>query len=143
MTLVPISDRRARLALILALLGVLSIGVTLPAAAWLGVGAVRQRRLASGAEPVMGFLALVIGGIDLLFIDLAIRRLFAVTPPEAAWAGIGLGVVLATAVVLLAVSSLHIHPERSGAVLAARAGLVASFGGGTAMFVRLLGVIQT
>ena len=143
MTLVPISDRRARLALILALLGVPSIGVTLPAAAWLGVGAVRQRRLASGAEPVMGFLALVIGGIDLLFIDLAIRRLFAVTPPETAWAGIGLGLVLAAAVVVLASSSLRIHPERSGAVLAARAGLVASFGGGTAMFVRLLGVIQT
>jgi hypothetical protein len=142
-TIVPISDRRARLALILALLGVSSIGVTLPAALWLGVGAVRQRRLASGAEPVMGFLALVIGGIDLLFVDLALRRLFEVIPPETAWAGVGVGVVLAAAVVVLVASSLRIHPERTGAVLAARAGLLASFGGGTAMFVRLLGVIQT
>jgi hypothetical protein len=142
-TIVPISDRRARLALILALLGVPSIGVTLPAALWLGLGAVRQRHLASGAEPVMGFLALVIGGIDLLFIDQGLRRLFAATPPETVWGGIGLGVVLAVAVMVLAASSLRIHPERSGAVLAARAGLVASLGGGTAMFVRLLGVIQT
>ena len=142
MTIVPISDRRARLALILALLGVPSIGVTLPAALWLGVGAVRQRRLASGAEPVMGFLALVIGGIDLSFINLAIRRLFEVTSAESAWAGIGVGVVLAGAVGVLVASALRLHPERSGAVLAARAGLVASLGGGTAMFVRLLAVIQ-
>jgi hypothetical protein len=141
--IVPISDRRARLGLILALLGVPSIGVTLPAAFWLGIGAVRQRRLASGAEPAMGFLAVVIGGIGLLFIAQGIRRLFEVTPPETAWAGIGLGVVLAAVVVVLAASSLRIHPERSGAVLATRAGLVASFGGGTAMFVRLVGVIQT
>jgi hypothetical protein len=141
--IVPISDRRARLALILALLGLPSIGVTLPAAFWLGVSAVRQRRLASGAEPVTGFLALVIGGIDLLFIDQALRRLFAVTPEETAWAGIALWAVLAVAVVILVATSLRIHPERSGAVLAARAGLVASLGGGTAMFVRLLGVIQT
>lgn len=143
MGIVPISDRRARLALILALLGVPSIGVTLPAAIWLGFGSFRQRRLSSGAEPVTGFLALVISGIDLLFIDQALRRLFAVTGPEAAWAAIGGGVALATAVVILVASSLRIHPERSGAVLATRAGLVASLGGGTAMLVRLLGVIQT
>jgi hypothetical protein len=142
-SIVPISDRRARLALILALLGVPSIGVTLPAAVWLGVGAVRQRTLASGAEPVTGFLALVIAGIDLLFIDQGLRRVFAVTTEETIWAGIGLGLVLATSVLVLVTTSLRLHPERSGAVLATRAGLVASLGGGTAMFVRLLGVIQT
>jgi hypothetical protein len=141
--LVPISERRARLALILALLGLPSMGVTLPAAVWLGVGSVRLRRLASGAEPVMGFLALVISAIDVLFIDQALRRLFRVSPPEAVWVAIGGGALLAAAVVVLAVSSLRIHPERSGALLATRAGLVASLGGGTAMFVRLLGVIQT
>jgi hypothetical protein len=142
-SIVPISDRRARLALILALLGVPSIGVTLPAAVWLGVGAVRQRTLASGAEPVTGFLALVIAGIDLLFIDQGLRRVFAVTTEETIWAGIGLGLVLAASVLVLVTTSLRLHPERSGAVLATRAGLVASLGGGTAMFVRLLGVIQT
>ena len=143
MGIVPISDRRARLALILALLGVPSIGVTLPAAIWLGFGSFRQRRLSSGAEPVTGFLALVISGIDLLFVDQALRRLFVATSPESAWAAIGGGVALAAAVVILAAASLKIHPERSAAVLATRAGLVASLGGGTAMFVRLIGVIQT
>lgn len=143
MGIVPITDRRARLALILALLGLPSIGVTLPAAVWLGVGSVRQRRLASGAEPVTGFLALVLSAIDALFIDQALRRLFVTTTPEAAWAAIGGGVALAAAIVVLAATSLRIHPERSGALLAARAGLVASLGGGTAMCVRLLGVIQT
>ena len=143
MGIVPISDRRARFALVLALLGVPSIGVTLPAAVWLGSGSVRQRRLASGAEPVMGFLALVISGLDVLFIDQALRRLFVATSPGSAWAAIGGGVALAVAVLILVASSLRIHPERSAAVLATRAGLVASLGGGTAMFVRLLGVIQT
>jgi hypothetical protein len=142
-SIVPISDRRARLALILALLGLPSIGVTLPAAVWLGVGAVRQRTLVSGAEPVMGFLALVIAGIDLLFIDQGLRRLFAVIPQETVLAWIGVGVVLAAAVLVFVATSLRLHPERSGAVFAARAGLVASLGGGTAMLVRLLGVIQT
>lgn len=143
MVIVPISDRRARLALILALLGFPSIGVTLPAAVWLGIGAVRQRRLASGGEPVMGFLALVIVGIDVLFVDQALRRLFEAIPTEAAWAAVGWGAALAAAVVVTVASSLRIHPERSGALLATRAALVASLGGGTAMFVRLLTVIQS
>ena len=143
MGIVPITDRRARLALVLALLGLPSIGVTLPAAVWLGVGSVRQRRLASGAEPVMGFLALVISAIDVLFIDQALRRLFEAAAPEAAWAAIAGGLALAAAIVVLATSSLRIHPERSGALLATRAGLVASLGGGTAICVRLLSVIQT
>ena len=143
MGIVPISDRRARLAVVLALLGVPSIGVTVPAAVWLGLGSVRQRRLSSGAEPVMGFLALVISGIDMLFIDQALRRLFVATSAGSFWTSIGGGIALAVAVVILAASSLRIHPERSAVVLAFRAGLVASLGGGTAMFVRLLGVIQT
>jgi hypothetical protein len=142
-TLVPITDRRARLALILALLGFPSMGVTLPAAVWLGLEAVRQRRLASGAEPVTGFLALVIAGIDLLFIDQSLRRLFRVIPSDLAWTWVGPGLVLAALIVVLVASSLRIHPERSGTLLAARAGLVASLGGGTAMFVRVFGVIQS
>lgn len=142
MGIVPISDRRARLALVLALLGVPSIGVTVPAAIWLGFGSYGQRRLSSGAEPVMGFLALVLSGIDILFIDQALRRLVTAIGPEAAWPAIGGGIALAVAVAVLARSSLRIHPERSGVLLATRAGLVASLGGGTAMLVRLLAVIQ-
>jgi hypothetical protein len=143
MSIIPLSERRARLGLVLALLGLPSVGVTLPAAVWLGVGAVRQRRLDSGGEPVMGFLALVISGIDLLFIDQGVRRLFESIPAGNAWAGVGWGAALAAAVVVLVGSSLRIHPERSGVLLATRAALVASLGGGTAMLVRLLSVIQT
>ena len=75
--ILPISDRRARLSLILALLGLPSMGVTLPAAVSLGSGALRQQRLASGAEPAMGFLALVVAGIDVLFIQHAAVRMAA------------------------------------------------------------------
>ena len=89
-TVMPISDRRARLAFILAVLGVPSLGITVPAAIWLGVGAVRGRRLSSGAEPAMGFIALVIAGL----------------------------------------------------LLVARAGLVGAMAGGTALFVRLIAVLD-
>lgn len=140
--IIPISDRRARLALILALLGVPSIGITLPAAVWLGLGALRQPRLASGGEPAMGFLALVVTGIDLLFVHQALLRLFEAIRPEAAWTAVGWGAVLCAVVVVLVGSSLRIHPERVGALVATRAALVASLAGGVAMFVRLLTVIQ-
>ena len=139
----PPSDRRARLAVVLALLGIPSIGVTLPATVWLGASALRQQRLASGAEPVMGFLALVIAGLDLLFVDQAIRGLFGSVPLDAALISLGWGVMLSVVVVVLAASVLRIHPERSGALLATRAGLVASLGGGGAMFVRLLVTINS
>jgi hypothetical protein len=134
----PPSDRRARLALILALLGFPSIGVTLPAAIWLGISAVRQERLASGGEPAMGFLALVIAGLDLLFIQQALARLFVMIGSRAAMAAVAWGVALAIVVVATTGSILRIHPERSGALLVTRAGLLASLGGGGAMFVRLL-----
>ena len=137
------SDRRARLAVILALLGYPSLGVTLPAAVWLGASALRQQRLASGAEPVMGFLALVIAGLDVLFIDQALRSLFGAVPVDAALISLAWGVALSIAVVALAACVLRIHPERSGALLATRAGLVASLGGGGAMFVRLVLTINS
>lgn len=143
MGILPISDRRARLALILALLGVPSVGVTLPAAVWLGLGALRTRRLASGAEPAMGFLALVISGMGALFVEQGLLRLFQVGASDVAWAGVAWGIALAAAVVVLVASSLRIHPERYGAQLATRAGLVASLGGGTAMLVQLLAVIRS
>jgi len=65
-TVIPITDRRARLALLLAVLGVPSLGITVPAAVWLGVSAVRQQRLSSGGEPAMGFIALVVAGFTKL-----------------------------------------------------------------------------
>jgi hypothetical protein len=138
--IVPLSDRRARLSLILALLGVPSMGVTLPAAVWLGSGAVRQQRLASGAEPAMGFLALVVTGLDALFIQQAAARFADALGSSRSWVVASWAVGLAVAIIALALSSLRIHPERRGTVLAVRAGMAASVAGGTALLVQLTAV---
>lgn len=140
-TVIPISDRRARLAFALAMLGLPSMGVTVPAAVWLGLGSVRQRRLSSGGEPALGFIALVLSGLVILSINPLLVRLFEVAEPRQAWTAIAVGVGLAVGVLLCTASTLRIHPERWGAVLAARTGLVASMAGGTALFARLLTVI--
>ncbi len=140
--LIPLSDRRARLALILAVLGVPSMGITVPAAIWLGIGAVRQQRLSSGAEPALGFIALVVSALDVMTINPVVVRLFEIVGPKQVWMGIASGVALAAGVVAFTASALRIHPERWGALLAARTGLVAAMAGGTALFVRLLTVID-
>jgi hypothetical protein len=134
----PPSDRRARLALILALVGVPSIGVTLPTAIWLGLSSAREQRLASGGEPAMGFLALSLAGIDLMFIQQALVRYFEAIGPLATLSVLASGALLALAVLATTAAILRIHPERYGALLVTRAGLLASLGGGGAMFVRLL-----
>jgi MFS-type transporter involved in bile tolerance (Atg22 family) len=141
-TVIPISDRRARLAVILAGLGVPSLGITVPAAIWLGVGAVRQQRLSSGAEPAMGFIALVVAGLDVMMLNPVLLTTADVIDPRQAWIGIGCGVALATAVGVCTASTLRIHPERWGALLVARTGLIGAMVGGTALFVRLITVIS-
>jgi hypothetical protein len=140
--ILPLSDRRARLGLVLALLGLPSVGVTLPAAVWLGLGSLRQERLASGGEPAMGFLALAVAALDSLFVYQALARLVPVIGPAAVWASLAWGVLLASAVLVLAVRSLRIHPERRIAALAARSALIASAAGGTALLVRLLAIVR-
>lgn len=137
-TTVALSDRRARLALTLAGLGVPSLGITVPAAIWLGVGAVRQRRLSSGGEPAMGFLALVVAGLDLLLLNTVLLKTFVVLDSRQTWVGIAWGVGLAAAAAICTASILRTHPERWGALLAARAGLIGAMIGGTALFARLI-----
>ncbi|HEX6399044.1 MAG TPA: hypothetical protein VF108_01065 [Actinomycetota bacterium] len=139
--ILPISDRRARLSLILALLGLPSMGVTLPAAVSLGSGALRQQRLASGAEPAMGFLALVVAGIDVLFIQHAAVRMAAALGPSRTWVAASWAIGLAGAIVLLAFSSLRIHPERRGVGLVVRGALAASIAGGTALLLQGLALV--
>jgi hypothetical protein len=141
-TVMPISDRRARLAFILAVLGVPSLGITVPAAVWLGVGAVRLRRLSSGGEPAMGFIALVIAGLDVMMLNSVLIKTFHILEPQHAWTGVGWGVALAAAVAICTASTLRIHPERWGALLVARIGLVVAMAGGTALFVRLIAAID-
>lgn len=138
----PMSDRRARLAFILAVVGVPSFGITVPAAIWLGVGAVRGRRLSSGGEPAMGFIALVIAGLDVMMLNPVLLKTFEVLDPVQVWTGIGWGVVLATAAAICTASTLRIHPERWGALLVARAGLVGAMAGGTALFGQLIAVLD-
>ena len=138
----PISDRRARFALILAMLGVPSLGITVPASIWLGVSAVRQQRLSSGGEPAMGFIALVIAGLDLMTLNSVLLKTFDILDPRQMWTGVGVGIALATAVGICTASTLRIHPERWGALLVARAGLVAGMAGGTALFVGLIAAID-
>ena len=141
-TVMPISDRRARLALILAALGLPSLGITVPAAIWHGVGSVRQRRLSSGAEPAMGFIALVIAGLDVMTLNSVLLRTFEILDPRLLWTGIGCGVALAAAAGICTASTLRIHPERWGALLVARAGLIGAMAGGTALFVQLIAMID-
>ena len=141
-TVIPISDRRARLALILAMLGVPSLGITVPAAVWLGVGSVRLQRLSSGGEPAMGFIALVLAGLDAMTLNSVLMKTFDIVDPQRVWIGIAWGVLLATAAVIFTASTLRIHPERWGALLFARAGLIGAMAGGTALFVQLIAVID-
>ena len=141
-TVIPITDRRARLAFFLAALGVPSFGITVPAAVWLGVSSVRQRRLSSGTEPAIGFIALVIAGLDVMMLNPVLLRSFDILAPQQVWIGIGWAAALATAAAICTASTLRIHPERWGALLVARAGLIGAMAGGTALFVRLITVID-
>ena len=141
-TVIPISDRRARLALILSVFGVPSLGVTVPAAIWLGAGAVRQERLSSGGEPAMGFIALVVAGLDVMTLNSVLLKTFQVVDRQLVWTGIGWGLALAAATVIFTSATLRTHPERWGALLFARAGLIAAMIGGTALFVQLIAVID-
>lgn len=140
--ILPISDRRARMAFVLAVLGLPSMGVTVPAAVWLGVAAVRQERLSSGGEPALGFIALVLAVLDVLTINPVVVRLFQLVDPPLAWSGLGIGLALAVGVLAFTAATLRIHPERWAAVFAARAGLIAATTGGAVLFVRILTMID-
>jgi hypothetical protein len=139
-TVIPISDRRARLAFILSLLGMPSLGITIPAAIWLGVGSLRQRRLSSGAEPALGFMALAISGFSLFTLNSVLLRSYADLGAVRLWTGIAWVLVLATVAAICTASTLRIHPERWGALLVARAGLVGAMVGGTALLAQMLAV---
>ena len=90
----------------------------------------------------MGFIALVVAGLDVMTLNSVLLKTFDLLDPQRAWTGIAWGVALATAVAICTASTLRIHPERWGALLAARAGLIGAMAGGTALFVRLIAVID-
>jgi len=90
----------------------------------------------------MGFIALVIAGLDILTLNSVLLKTIDIVDPQLAWTGIGWGVALATAVAFCTASTLRIHPERWGALLVARVGLTGAMVGGTALFVQLISVID-
>jgi hypothetical protein len=141
-TAIPWSDRRARLALILAMLCVPSMAVTAPAAIWLGVGAVRRQRVSSGAEPAIGFLAVALAAFGAFTVNSVMLRTFGQLDPIRAMTGLAWAVALAAVVWFCTALSLRIHPERRAARFAARTGLVGAIAGGAALFVQLLGAID-
>jgi hypothetical protein len=141
-TVIAWSDRRARLALLLAALGIPSFGVTVPAAIWLGLGSVRQRRLASGGEPAMGFMALVLAAFCGMMLPAGLQRTFELLGPERTWPGVLWGIGLAVAAWVSASAILRIHPERRGALRMARSCLALAAAGGTALFVGLIDALD-
>ena len=90
----------------------------------------------------MGFIALVIAGLDVMTLNAVLLKTFEILDPISLWTGIGWGVLLATAAGICTASTLRIHPERWGALLVARAGLIGAMAGGTALFVRLIAVLD-
>ena len=90
----------------------------------------------------MGFIALALAGLDILTLNSVLMKTFDSIDPRLAWTGIGWGVGLATAVMICTASVLRIHPEREGALLVAKAGLIGAMVGGTALFVQLIAVID-
>ena len=113
-TVIPWSDRRARLALILAMLCVPSMAVTAPAAIWLGLGAVRGQRVSSGAEPAIGFLAVALAAFGAFTINSVVLRTFGQLDPIQAMTGLAWAVTLAAVVSFCAARSLRyrLHSSR-------------------------------
>lgn len=90
----------------------------------------------------MGFIALVIAGLDVMTLNSVLLKTFEVVDRQLVWSGIGWGMAFATSAAISTAAILRIHPERWGALLFARAGLIAAMVGGTALFVQLISVID-
>lgn len=90
----------------------------------------------------MGFIALVVAGLDVMTLNSVLLKTFRVLDGHLVWSGIGWAMTLAAATVIFTSAVLRVHPERWGALLFARAGLIGAMVGGTALFVQLVAVID-
>ena len=90
----------------------------------------------------MGFIALVVAGLDVMTLNSVLLKTFEILDPRLVWTGIGWALALAAATAIFTSAVLRVHPERWGAVLFARAGLIGAMVGGTALFMQLVAVID-
>ncbi len=111
----PFVEREATWAVVLAALGFVSMCATLPAAAVLGVRAIRRPRGGDGSEPALGMLAFGVAWLSFLLAYPAMRTIVLAAGQPGGWvARVFLGGVVVLAVVIVPLSGLAVrmHPER-------------------------------
>ena len=108
-------EREATWAVVLAALGFVSMCATLPAAAVLGVRAIRRPRGGDGSEPALGMLAFGVAWLSFLLAYPAMRTIVLAASHPGQWTPrvfIGGVVVLAVVIVPLSGLAVRMHPER-------------------------------
>ncbi|MGH2597250.1 MAG: hypothetical protein ACRDH7_15000 [Actinomycetota bacterium] len=111
----PFVEREATFAVVLAALGFLSMYATLPAAAILGVRAIRGRRGGDGSEPALGALTFGFVWLSFLLAYPAMRVIVIAAGHPGEWAPrafLGSVVALAVVIVVLSRAAVGMHPER-------------------------------
>ena len=111
----PFVEREATWAVVLAALGFVSMCATLPAAAVLGVRAMRRPRGGDGSEPALGMLAFGIAWLSFLLAYPAMRTIVLAAGQPGHWVArvfLGSVAVLAVAIVVLSGVAVRMHPER-------------------------------
>ena len=122
----PFVEREATWAVLLAVLGFVSMYATLPAAAVLGMRAVRGGRGGDGSEPAIGILAFGFVWLSFLLGYTPMRVITAAAVHPGGWeprAFLASVAALAIVILLLANIAVRIHPERWIARRAAIAGI--------------------
>lgn len=111
----PFAEREATWAVVLAALGFVSMCATLPAAAVLGVRAIRRPRGGDGSEPALGMLAFGVAWLSFLLAYPAMRTIVLAAGQPGNWVPrifLGSVAVLAAVIVVLSGLAVRMHPER-------------------------------
>jgi hypothetical protein len=111
----PFVEREATFAVVLAALGFVSMYATLPAAAILGVRAIRGRHGGDGSEPALGALTFGFVWLSFLLAYPAMRVIVIAAGHPGEWAPrafLGSVVALAVVIVVLSRAAVGMHPER-------------------------------
>ncbi|MEP6972753.1 MAG: hypothetical protein ABI869_01265 [Actinomycetota bacterium] len=111
----PFVEREATFAVALAALGFVSMYATLPAAALLGVRAIRGRPGGDGSEPALGVLTFGFVWLSFLLAYPAMRVIVIAAGHPGEWAPrafLGSVIALAAVIVVLSRAAVRMHPER-------------------------------